>query len=68
MANDYYPVQKYMSFNFIFNIRILYKTISSPLFYESWPIIPREDHSLRVFEKTLLRKIYELNGGGGEET
>jgi hypothetical protein len=50
-----------------------YRTIALPVIlyvYETWPLTLREEHSLRVLEKIVLRKMFgpktdEVTGGGG---
>jgi len=53
--------------------KIYYRTIVFPVIlyvYETWPFTLREEHSLRMLEKRVLRKIFgpntdEVTGGGG---
>jgi hypothetical protein len=44
------------------NVKVrVYKTIILPVVlygYETWPLILREEHKLRVFENTVLRRIF----------
>jgi SH3-like domain-containing protein len=42
-------------------ITYIYKTIILPVVlydYETWPLILREEHTLRVFESWVLRRIF----------
>ena len=59
----YHPVQNHLSFRLLSrNIRIkIYRTIILPfVFYgcETWSLALREEHSLRVFENRVLRRIF----------
>jgi hypothetical protein len=48
------------------NIKIrIYKTIILPVVmygYEKWSLTLWEEHRLRVFEKKVLRRIFDKNG------
>ena len=58
---------------FAFHFANYYRTTVLPVIlyvYETWPLILREEHSLRMLEKRVLRKIFgpkkeEVTGGGG---
>jgi hypothetical protein len=46
----------------------IYITITLPIVLygcETWSLIPREEHKLKVFEKRVLRRIFDLEGGCG---
>jgi hypothetical protein len=59
-----------------FNVKVrIYKTIILPVVLyrcETWSLILREEHKLRVLENSVLRRISEqkrdeISGGGGGE-
>jgi hypothetical protein len=68
----YHSVQNLLSFRLLSkNVKIIYKTVILPIVLfgcETWSLILREEHRLRVFENTVLRRIfgstrYEVAGG-----
>jgi hypothetical protein len=58
----YYSLQNLLSSHFLsINLKIkLYKTIILLVLceHEAWSLTPRQDHSLRVFEISMLRRIF----------
>jgi hypothetical protein len=53
-------------YHLVQNIKIMtYRTINPPVVLygcETWSLTLREEHSLRVFENRVLRKIFRLKG------
>jgi hypothetical protein len=58
----YYSVQNLLSFHLSKNLKIkIYKTVILPIVLygcETWSLILREEHRLRVFENRVLRRIF----------
>jgi hypothetical protein len=66
----YHSVQSLLSFRLLSrNVKVkIYKTIILPVVLygcETWSLILRENHTLRVYENKVLRRIFGRENGGG---